>query len=85
MNIFFTNYVKSSIYKNIFICFLVPVFFNFFTNEFLIGSANDVISTSIGGPSINPPNGRILDNWVSEVFILADESCKSFTNFLNLC
>ena len=74
MNIFFTNYVKSSIYKNIFICFLVPVFFNFFTNEFLIGSANDVISTSIGGPSINPPNGRILDNWVSEVFILADES-----------
>ena len=34
----------------------------------LIGEAN-----ILGGPNINSPNGTILDNWVVESFILADE------------
>ena len=42
--------------------FLVPVFFNCFTNEFIIGFANDVISGSTGGPNRNHPNCTILGN-----------------------
>ena len=48
--------------------FLVPVFFNSFTNEFIIGFANDVFPDAIGGPNKlcqpnrNPPNCMISDN-----------------------
>ena len=42
--------------------FLVPVFFNSFLTEFIIGFANYVISGSIGGPNRNLPNCTILEN-----------------------
>ena len=37
------------------------VFFNFFTNEFIIGFVNDAISGITGGPNMNPPNCTILE------------------------
>ena len=51
----------------------MPVFFDSFTNEFIIGSANDFISVITGEPGTNIPNWTILGNGVFERFILADE------------
>ena len=57
---------------------LGSLLFNSLLNEFLIEFADYIISL-IGepkislGPNRNPPNSTILDKWVFENFILADE------------
>ena len=71
----FTNYNKSCIYK--IVIFLESTFLNYFSNEFVIESTIDF--SGIGGPNIlgglnrNPADFIILDKWVFENFILADE------------
>ena len=53
--------------------------------------ANDVISSIIGGPNIlsgpnrNPPNYTILDNWVSENFVLADKPFAKALQIFGTC
>ena len=77
MNLF-TNYLSPVSRESLPSISLGSLLFNSFANEFFTEFADDIISligepNILGGPKINPPNHTILDNWVFENFILADE------------
>ena len=59
--------------------FEILPFIDFFKNQSTNLIGKDVTLYNSGGPKIRP-NCIILDNWVFEYFILADEQFASFTN-----
>ena len=68
--------------------FLAPIFFNSLRYEVINGLGDsDGVFDSVGEPNkhgigINPPNCTILDDWVFESFILADEAfAKALQSF----
>ena len=70
---------------------LGALFFNSFTNEFFIEfPGDDIISliteaNILGGPNRNPPKCTILDNWVFEDFVLADETFAKDLQIFKTC
>ena len=70
---------------------LGALFFNSFTNEFFIEfPGDDIISLIIeanilGGPNRYPPKCTILDNWVFEDFVLADETFAKDLQIFKTC